>query len=97
MGNFVVSFLVTAVSVLMVRKTASQRGLEHIPANGSMQCCLEIALQLKYFQLMSPKICHEICNNIPKTRCFKLAHSDTLQSSLEYNTVGRKCLKLLFS
>lgn len=33
MGNFVASFLVTVVSVLMVRQAASQRGLEHIPVN----------------------------------------------------------------
>lgn len=43
-GNFVATFLVAVVSVLMVRQAASQRGLEHVPVNGGLQCFLEIAL-----------------------------------------------------
>lgn len=45
MGNFAASFSVTGVAVLMVRQAASHGGLEHIPVNGGLQCCLEIALQ----------------------------------------------------
>lgn len=56
MGNFVASFLVTVVSVLMVRQAASERGLEDIPVNEGLQCCLEIALQLKYLLLTLPKL-----------------------------------------
>lgn len=43
-GNFFATFLVTVVSVLMVRQAAGQRGLEHIPVNGGLQCFLEVAL-----------------------------------------------------
>lgn len=56
MGNFVASFLVTVVSVLMVRQAASQRGLEDIPVNEGLQRCLEIALQLKYLLVTLPKL-----------------------------------------
>lgn len=47
-GNFVATFPVTVMSVLMVRQAPAQRGLEHIPVNGGLQCFLEVALQGKY-------------------------------------------------
>lgn len=62
MGNFAASFPVTGVAVLIVRQAASQRGLEHIPVNGGLQCCLEIALQQKYLLSTFPKISNEIYN-----------------------------------
>lgn len=81
MGNFAASFPVTGVAVLMVRQAASHGGLEHIPVNGGLQCCLEIALQEKYLLLMFPKIFNEICNIFLSCRqcCFIMAQSHTLQ------------------
>lgn len=61
-GNFVATFPVTVVSVLMVRQAAGQRGLQHIPVNGGLQCFLEVALKGKYLLFKLTKMLNKLNN-----------------------------------